>query len=89
MAVLYNTVEETGEKTHKNRMPKNMLKYGPTGRRVSGQRHAPATLYPRVWNPLDGRLSGPQSCSGHKLEEKILCLCRGPNPGHPVCNETL
>jgi hypothetical protein len=34
---------------------------------VSGQRHAPAALYPLRY-PLDKRLGGPQSLSG--LEEK-------------------
>jgi hypothetical protein len=36
---------------------------------VSGQRHAPAALYPRgkdPWYPLDRRLGGPQSRSGHR-----------------------
>jgi hypothetical protein len=32
--------------------------------RVSGQRHAPAALYPRY--PLDRRLGGPQSRSGRR-----------------------
>jgi hypothetical protein len=36
---------------------------------VNGQRHAPAALYPRGKNPrypLDRRLGGPQSWSGHR-----------------------
>jgi len=36
---------------------------------VSGQRHAPAALYPRGKDPrypLDRRLGGPQSRSGHR-----------------------
>jgi hypothetical protein len=36
---------------------------------VSGQRHAPAALYPRGQDrryPLDRGLSGPQSRSGHR-----------------------
>jgi hypothetical protein len=41
---------------------------------VSGQRHAPAALYPRRKNPrypLDRGLGGPQSRSGRRgLEEK-------------------
>jgi hypothetical protein len=40
---------------------------------VSGQRVALATLYPRGKDPrypLLRRLGGPQSWSGHKLEEK-------------------
>jgi hypothetical protein len=41
----------------------------------SGQRHAPSALYPRGKDPcypLDRRLGGPQSRSGHGLEEKSL-----------------
>jgi hypothetical protein len=41
---------------------------------VSGQHHAPATLYPRGKNPqypLGRRLGGPQSWSGHtRLEDE-------------------
>jgi hypothetical protein len=36
---------------------------------VSGQRHAPAAIYPRVKDPrypLDRRLGGPQSRSGRR-----------------------
>jgi hypothetical protein len=36
---------------------------------VSGQRHAPTAVYPRgkdPWYPLDRRLGGPQSWSGHR-----------------------
>jgi hypothetical protein len=35
---------------------------------VSGQRYAPAALYPRY--PLDRRLGGPQSWSGHRGQRK-------------------
>jgi hypothetical protein len=48
---------------------------------VSGQRHAPAALYPRGKNPrypLDRRLGGPQSRSGRRLFVQlfiyILCI---------------
>jgi hypothetical protein len=37
---------------------------------VSGQRHAPAALYPRRKEPryaLDTRLGGPKSWSGHRV----------------------
>jgi hypothetical protein len=54
---------------------------------VSGQRHASAALSPRgkdPWYPLDRRLGGPQSRSGHRLEEKPFHLCRGSNLDHPV-----
>jgi hypothetical protein len=40
---------------------------------VSGQRHSPAALYPLgvdTLYPLNRELGGPQSWSGHRLEEK-------------------
>jgi len=39
---------------------------------VSGQLHAPAALLlgNSPWYPLDRRLGGPQSQSGHGVEEK-------------------
>jgi hypothetical protein len=40
---------------------------------VSGQRHAPAALYPRgkdPWYPLDRKLDGPRPVWTQKLEEK-------------------
>jgi hypothetical protein len=38
--------------------------------------------------PLDRRLSGPQSCSGHNGEEKksCYCPCQEFNPGCPACS---
>jgi hypothetical protein len=43
---------------------------------VSGQRHAPAALYPQgmnPWFPLDRRLGGPQSRSGLRMRcNKII-----------------
>jgi hypothetical protein len=53
---------------------------------VSGQRHAPAALYPREKDPrypLVRRLGGPQSRSGHGLEEKSSA-CRGLNLDSPI-----
>jgi len=40
---------------------------------VTGQLHTPAALTPgqSPWYPLDRRLCGPQSSSGHGGEEKI------------------
>jgi hypothetical protein len=38
---------------------------------------------------LDGRLGGPQTCLDTEVREQILCLCRGSNPGCPVCCQTL
>jgi hypothetical protein len=54
---------------------------------VSGQRHTPAVLYPLRKDPqypLDRRLGGPQSQSGHNGRWKILCLRQGSNPNCPV-----
>jgi hypothetical protein len=55
---------------------------------VSGERHAPAALYPRRKDPrypLDRRLDGPQSRSGHRDQRKnSLCLRRGSNFDLPV-----
>jgi hypothetical protein len=49
-------------------------------------RFTPGERTPRC--PLDRRLGGPQSWSGHKsLREKILCLCRGPNLSRPVSSQ--
>jgi hypothetical protein len=44
---------------------------------VSGQRHDPAALYP--WgkdprHPLDSRLDGPQSWSGHTTDYRNILL---------------
>jgi hypothetical protein len=49
---------------------------------MSGQRHTPAALYPQgkdLQYLVNRRLGGPQSRSGHRLEEKSSCLCRGLN----------
>jgi hypothetical protein len=56
---------------------------------VSGQRHAPAALYPRGKDPrypLDRRLGGTQSRSGLDAgaRRKILCPCRGSNLNRPI-----
>jgi hypothetical protein len=39
--------------------------------------------------PLDRSLGGLQGWSGHRGWRKILCPCRGSNPGRPVCSQTL
>jgi hypothetical protein len=60
---------------------------------VSGQHHAPAAIYPREMDlpyPLDRRLGGPQSRSGH--EKKILLPLPGiepRSPGRLVRSQTL
>jgi hypothetical protein len=56
---------------------------------MSGQLHALATLPQRksTWYPLDRRLGGPQSCSGHWSEEKNSQPPPGikpQNPNHPA-----
>jgi hypothetical protein len=60
---------------------------------VSGQRHAPAALYPRGKDPrypLDRRLGGPQKpVWTQRIEEKSFCPCRGSNPGRPARSQTL
>jgi hypothetical protein len=54
---------------------------------VSGQRHAPAALYPRGKDPqypLHRMLGGPHSRSGSRVRRKLLCLCRGSNLDRPL-----
>jgi hypothetical protein len=51
---------------------------------------APATLYTRY--PLNGRLGGPQSWSGHRGNRKNPLPLPGIEPrssSHPVCSQTL
>jgi hypothetical protein len=59
---------------------------------VSGQCHAPATLYPQgknPWYPLDKRLDGPRPGLDAEAGGKILCLCLGSNPGRPDHSQSL
>jgi hypothetical protein len=59
---------------------------------VSGQRHAPAALYPRGKDPrypLAGGWVGPRAGLDAEARGKILCLYRGSNPGRPVRSQTL
>jgi hypothetical protein len=60
--------------------------------RVSGQRHAPAALYPRL------RTTGTHWTGGWvslrdvldtEARGKIICLCPGSNPFRPVCRHKL
>jgi hypothetical protein len=56
---------------------------------VSGQRHAPAALYPRGKNPrypLDRRLGGvgPRAGLDAGAKRKILCPCRESNLDCPI-----
>jgi hypothetical protein len=59
---------------------------------VSGQHHAPAALYPGERTPgthWTGGWVGPRADLDAKARRKILCLCRGLNPGRPVRSQTL
>jgi hypothetical protein len=59
---------------------------------VSGQHHAPATLYPRGKDPrypLDRRLGGPRAGLDAGARRKILCPCRGSNPDRPARSKIL
>jgi hypothetical protein len=57
---------------------------------VSGHRHAPVTLYPGEWIPDTHWIGGWVDLrAGLETEArgKILCLCWGSNPSHPVCSQ--
>jgi hypothetical protein len=59
---------------------------------VSGQRLAPAALYP--WERTHGThwkgdWEGLRASLDTEARGKILCLCRGWSPGRPVCILTL
>jgi hypothetical protein len=54
---------------------------------VSGQRHAPAALYPRGKEPgshFTGGWVGPRAGPDTEDRGKILCPCRGSNLHRPV-----
>jgi hypothetical protein len=54
---------------------------------VSGQRHAPAALYPWGKDPgthCTGGWVGPRAGLDTEATGKILCSCRGSNPDRPV-----
>jgi hypothetical protein len=57
---------------------------------VSGQRHAPAALYPRGKTPGTHWTGGWVGLrAGLDAETRIKILCRGSNPGCPIRNQTL
>jgi hypothetical protein len=59
---------------------------------VSGQRHAPAALYPQERTPdthWTGGWVGPRAGLDTEASGKTVCLCRRSNPGRPVCCQTL
>jgi hypothetical protein len=59
---------------------------------VSGQRHAPAALYPRGKDPSThwiGGWVGPRAGLDAGARRKILCSCRGSKPDHPARRQTL
>jgi hypothetical protein len=58
---------------------------------VSGQHHAPAALYPRGKDPgahCTGGWVGPRAGLDTEATGKILCPCRGSNPGRPARSQT-
>jgi hypothetical protein len=59
---------------------------------IRGQRHAPAAFYPREWTTGIHWTGGWVELSAGldtQARGKILCICRGWNPGRPVCSPTL
>jgi hypothetical protein len=59
---------------------------------VSGQRHAPAALYPGERTPGThwiGHWVGPRAGLDAGTIRKILCPCRGSNPNRPARSQTL
>jgi hypothetical protein len=59
---------------------------------VSGQRHAPAALYP--WGKGSGThwiggWVGPRAGLDAETRGKILCPCRGANPDRPARSHTI
>jgi hypothetical protein len=59
---------------------------------MNGKRHSPAALYPRERTPGTHWIGGWVGlCAGLDTEArgKILCLCRGLNPGRPICSQAL
>jgi hypothetical protein len=59
---------------------------------VSGQRHAPAALYPRERTPgtyCTGDWVGPRAGLDAQARRKILCLCRRSNPDRLARSQTL
>jgi hypothetical protein len=58
---------------------------------VSGQRHAPAALYPRGKDPGThwiGGWVGPRAGLDAGARRKIICPCRGSNPDRPARSQT-
>jgi hypothetical protein len=57
--------------------------------RVSGQRHAPAALYPLGKDSDTGGWVGPRTGQDAGATRKILCPCRGSNPDRLARSQTL
>jgi hypothetical protein len=59
---------------------------------MSGRRHAPAALYSWERTPGTHWIGGWVSLRAGldtQARVKILCLCWGSNPGHPICSRLL
>jgi hypothetical protein len=59
---------------------------------VNGQHHAPAAFYPRgkyYGTHCTGGWVGPRAGLDAETRRKILCPCRGSNPGRPVRSQSL
>jgi hypothetical protein len=59
---------------------------------VSGQRYAPAGLYPRGKDPGThwiGVWVDPRASLDARVRRKILCPCRGSNPDRLARSQTL
>jgi hypothetical protein len=59
---------------------------------VSGQRHAPAALYPRGKDsryPFDRKLVGPRAGLDAGARRNILCPCQESNSARPARSQTL
>jgi hypothetical protein len=54
---------------------------------VGGHRHSPDALYP-LEMAMEAAWASELDWT-QRLEEKILFLCRGSNPGRLVCSQTL
>jgi hypothetical protein len=83
----YHHVSAMGERRYSSYSLFNLALDG-----VSGQRHAPAALYPQertTGTHWIGGWVGLRAGLDTEVNEKILCFCRGSNLGRPDCGQTL